>query len=255
MCTLIVAFHLFEGFPIVVAANRDELLDRSSEKPQIHHRGHLVLSPIDLVRGGTWIGVNEYGVLAALTNRLDIKSESGRMSRGMIVADALKYQAASQAFFNIGKLNGGKLNGFNMIIADQSAMFLLRGDGNSIKHFVERSGLLVVTNHGVGRETDPYVPRRVENIFSMWESEKIVGCKPSPESLSALLNIHDEERHGTCINEPDNNYGTKSSSIIRLKTVADSNEWHYWHRERTSPGNHICDDLFDQMIKLPIRNL
>ncbi len=252
MCTLIVAFHVFDEYPIVVAANRDELLDRPSEKPQVRGNDGMILSPKDLVRNGSWIGVNKFGVFAALTNRLDVRSKPGRMSRGALIMDALRYESALGAYIDTYTMNGEHFNGFNMVIADKNDMFLLRGDGNVIRRHPYKAGPLVVSNHGVGRDIIPGTPRRVAGVLNEWQNKKLGDCEATPESLVSLLNIHDDKRYGTCINEPDNNYGTKSSSIIRLASGHDSDSWHYWHRERSGSG-HICGDSFDPGITLEIQ--
>lgn len=205
MCTLIVAHNLFPNYPVVVAANRDELLDRPSEKPQFRNGPIVRLSPKDLQRGGTWIGVNERGVFAGLTNRIDIKSERGRVSRGDLVERALLKTSALEAFGDIAALDGKNFNGFHLVIADAKQCFLLRGDGNQITSS-EENGLVIATNHGIGRRSNEKdVARRVTRVLSEWSR---VGW-PAPDELKPLLNIHDEWRHGTCIHDPKNNYGTK----------------------------------------------
>ena len=65
------------GFPVarmdrdlVLAANRDEYLDRAAEKPTLRRSGNrTVLAPRDLQAGGTWLGLNDAKLFAALTNR------------------------------------------------------------------------------------------------------------------------------------------------------------------------------------------
>jgi hypothetical protein len=58
------------GAHLLVTMNRDEARDRAPEKAPIAHRGDIAwLAPSDSRRGGTWIAVNEYGVVACLMNR------------------------------------------------------------------------------------------------------------------------------------------------------------------------------------------
>lgn len=255
MCTLIIAHRIFAGFPIVVAANRDELLDRPSETPRIRADNPNILAPKDLQRGGTWIGVNESGVFAGLTNRMDIKSKPGRTSRGKIIIDALRQNSSAAAIAAISeKMSGEELNGFNSIIADQNNAFLMRGDGEKIT-YSPITGLFVITNHGIGDEGTSDIPKRVTAILRIWKERGMIAREPVPKTLDPLLTIHDGWRHGTCINEPDENYGTKSSSIIRLTTRPDGDEWQYWHRERSSPNRHVCLETFAEPISLPIQSL
>ena len=69
MCTLIVLHRCVPGRPLVVAANRDEFLDRPAEGPALRSsRTGPIVAPRDLEAGGTWVGVSARGVFAGLTN-------------------------------------------------------------------------------------------------------------------------------------------------------------------------------------------
>ncbi len=252
MCTLIVARNVFSKFSLVIAANRDELLDRPSETPSVRKDAPHILAPKDLQRGGTWIGVNRAGVCAALTNRKDIKSQKGRMSRGALVIRALQYNSAKEASEDIARIDGNVLNGFHLIIGDKNNLFLIKGDGKSLACSSEDDGLLVVTNHGVGRSITLTTPKRVARILHAWYHERIPQCEPIPLVLKTLLQLHDSERHGTCINEPQENYGTKSASVIRLATRTEGDVWEYWHRERSIPARHVCTEQFGGKMVFPI---
>src|SRR5262249_37650477 len=63
MCTLAIYFKMTDDYPVVIAANRDEYLDRPAAKPTVLcDRPHIVGGK-DLRAGGTWLGINEYGVV------------------------------------------------------------------------------------------------------------------------------------------------------------------------------------------------
>ena len=241
MCTLIVAYKVFENYPIVIAANRDELLDRPSETPAIRDDKFGIYAPKDLARGGTWIGVNKFGLFVGLTNRLDIRSQPNCFSRGEAVMRTLRHRSALEAIDYMAPLSCEKLNGFHMVIADKNHLCLIKGNGILMYRSLETRGALVITNHGVGKTVNSRTPRRVANVLTAWEASKFADSEPTPESLAPLLGIHDEGRHGTCISEPENNYGTKSSSIIRL---GNDGKYEYWHRERPAPERHICEVEF-----------
>jgi uncharacterized protein with NRDE domain len=252
VCTLIVSYNVFPGFPIVVAANRDELLDRPSEGPRLGISRPRILAPKDLQRGGTWLGMNEYSVFAAITNRIDVESKRNRVSRGELVRDAMLCMTAEQAREKVAARDGWRLNGFHLVIADRSDMFLLIGDGNTIDSSSQGDGTIVVTNHGIGRIVTEKTPRRVSHVLTAWQEYGIRHKTPTPESLRPLLDIHDDWRYGTCIHEPEENYGTKSSSVIRLDARTDVQEWQYWHRERTHVRRHICTESFGNPLTLAL---
>lgn len=240
--------NMYEGFPLVIAGNRDELLDRPSEVPRIRDNG--ILAPKDLQRHGTWTGVNNQGIFVGLTNRMDIKSQPGKLSRGMLVMDLLGCRTMVQVEEYVSQLKGPDYNGFNLIVADRNKLFVVRGDGQRITS-ISSDGLVIISNHGVRFFNDGGgpAPQRVQNILRAWDEDKLLHKTPDTSALRTLLDIHDTWRHGTCINEPENNYGTKSSHIIRLK--ASKHSWEYWHRER-SGDKHICSDAFLRHFQFPV---
>jgi hypothetical protein len=71
-----------------IAMNRDERITRGAGKPPERHevRGTKAIYPSD-GEEGTWIGVNEYGIVLALLNWNDApgKSEGKTRSRGQII--------------------------------------------------------------------------------------------------------------------------------------------------------------------------
>lgn len=86
-----------------------------------------------------------------------------------------------------------------------------------------------------------------------WDDNNLSNSIPTVQNLSPLLGIHDVWRYGTCVNSFKENYGTKSSSIIRLNDQ--DRVWEYWHRDRLDPKKHICGQLFNPAIKLKIKKI
>src|SRR4051812_14194719 len=107
MCTLVVAAQVFEDHPLVVVANRDEQWGRASLPPSMWPGGSncasgprpaspdlRFLAPKDLVAGGTWLGINAAGVFVGITNRFLGPKDPDRVSRGVLVAEALAMSSA-----------------------------------------------------------------------------------------------------------------------------------------------------------------
>ncbi len=70
MCLLVFAWRTEPGTPLMVAANRDERLDRPAHALCVlRQRNPRILGGRDDLAGGTWMAVNEHGVVAGLTNR------------------------------------------------------------------------------------------------------------------------------------------------------------------------------------------
>jgi len=252
MCTIVLIRNSIEGYPVAIAANRDEYIDRPSE--DVKERDGGILAPKDSKRGGTWIGVNQYGVFAGLTNRNGVIGKPGKISRGDLPNLALQHKTAKEAFVAIRDTypTGKDFNGFYLVIADKDSAYLFGGDGLHLTHREVTENVLAVTNRGVGTVGDvgkPETTRRISHLITAWQGAQysLSGQYQVPADrkedevitvLKNLLHIHDEDRHGTCVNEPENNYGTKSSSIILLNEKKE--EWMYAHRERQG-NKHICD--------------
>ncbi|HWE69350.1 MAG TPA: NRDE family protein [Acidimicrobiales bacterium] len=70
MCLLIAISGIIDDAPLLVAANRDEFYARQAlPMTVLREAAPRVLGGRDLVAGGTWMAVNEHGVVAALTNK------------------------------------------------------------------------------------------------------------------------------------------------------------------------------------------
>ena len=66
MCTLMLYYKLLEDYPIVVAANRDEQYARKALAPQVICQHPRIYAGTDEQAGGTWLGVNEFGLLVGI---------------------------------------------------------------------------------------------------------------------------------------------------------------------------------------------
>ena len=70
MCTVILLRRPEHEWPLILAANRDELKTRAWLPPARHwpERDH-VTAGIDELAGGTWLALNDDGVCSAILNR------------------------------------------------------------------------------------------------------------------------------------------------------------------------------------------
>ncbi|BDG10390.1 NRDE family protein [Anaeromyxobacter paludicola] len=216
MCTLAVAFGSDRRFPLVVAANRDELLARPAEgwavreNPRARPGGpSRILCPLDLSGGGTWIGLSETGLFAALTN---FHPEDGdwpdrrRLSRGELVLRALAEPDAAQAAAAAQAVATDRHNPFHLVVADRERAFLWRHDGRRAALGPLEPGLHVVTE----RSADGSDPRAVR-VRARWPLDA------SPPALAALLALHEggPGEPAVCIHHSEL-YGTRSATLLRL---------------------------------------
>jgi uncharacterized protein with NRDE domain len=84
MCTLVAFIHVWSGRPLVIAANRDERLDRPASGPT-RWAGEKFFAPRDEVAGGTWLGLHDSGLFVGVTNRAGSPRDASLASRGQLV--------------------------------------------------------------------------------------------------------------------------------------------------------------------------
>ena len=210
MCTLLVAFGLRDRRPLVIAANRDEKLSRPAAPPRLWvDRPLRLFAPEDLEAGGTWMGLNEAGLFAGLTNRFAGGPNPGqlspdRRSRGLLVLDALEHDSPRAAFDRLRRLRGDEHNPFHLVLADASRAFLIWSDGRALVERELEPGLHVVTE------------RSFEAAPSGRE-EALAAEPPGLPGLREALAVHREPGiEGTCVHVPEMNYGTRSSALIEF---------------------------------------
>lgn len=130
MCFVLLHHQTREDYPVVLLANRDEAFDRPFEGPAVRDEALGILAPRDLRAGGTWLGINGTGMVAALTNR-GHRAFEGVRSRGRLVDDALRCGSADAALGWIEThLGATAYAGFNLLLADGREAWVIRHDGS-----------------------------------------------------------------------------------------------------------------------------
>lgn len=131
MCTLVLLRRPAERWPLIVAANRDEMAGRPWLPPARHWPDRPeVVAGLDELAGGSWLGLNDHGVVAAVLNRTgSLGPAEGKRSRGELVLDALDHADAADAATAFADLDAGAWSSFNLIVADSRDAFWIRGLG------------------------------------------------------------------------------------------------------------------------------
>jgi uncharacterized protein with NRDE domain len=118
MCLILLAWRAHADYPLVLAANRDELHARAAA-PAAWWPDPKILAGRDLSAGGTWLGVARDGRFAALTNYRDptIPQRNGP-SRGKLVPATLAAMLPVERRLMQLRRTAGNYNPFNLIFSD-----------------------------------------------------------------------------------------------------------------------------------------
>jgi len=117
MCFLALAYKTLADYAVVVAANRDEFLDRPGAAPQRIRQG--IVGGVDLQAGGTWLAVSARGLVAAVTNIGLERPRAEARSRGLLCLDASELAHADAAPELLRAAVAADPYGpFNLLVAD-----------------------------------------------------------------------------------------------------------------------------------------
>ena len=137
MCTLVILRRPGHDWPVLIAANRDEMIDRPWLPPGRHWPDRAqVTAGRDELAGGSWLGVNDDAVCAGILNRTGaLGPAAGKRSRGELVLDALDHADAAAAAMALAEIDGEAYRSFNLVVADSGEAFWLRHDGSKAPVF------------------------------------------------------------------------------------------------------------------------
>jgi hypothetical protein len=128
MCTFVILRRPGHDWPVIIAANRDEMVDRPWLPPARHWPDRAeTVGGLDVLAGGSWLAVNDHGVAAGMLNRIgSLGPQAGRRSRGELVLEALDHADAAAAAEALAALEPRSYRPFNLILADNRDAFWLR---------------------------------------------------------------------------------------------------------------------------------
>ncbi len=211
MCLLALFFRVVEDAAVVVGANREEYYQRGGEPPCVLQGSLRAVAGIDPVAGGTWLGVNENGVLAAVTNRQKLETPAQPRSRGLLVRELLTCPSAEAAVdYALGELQRHPYAGANFLCADASrAVVIQAGDHLRIRPLTP--GIHVLSNGDVDDPNDP----RLKYALDWLTRRPYDSAADCVDALRELCAQHEPDHPPICFRHKDR--GTVSSSIIVVR--------------------------------------
>jgi uncharacterized protein with NRDE domain len=210
MCLLALLYRVVEDAAVVVGANREEAYDRGGEPPQILEGPCPFVAGIDPVAKGTWLGVNERGVLIAVTNRPKSILPEVPRSRGLLARDLLGKSSAREAVeFASRELDQGSYAGCNVLCADQGSAVVIHG-GDWLRVRPLPPGIHVLTS----RDVDDPGDRRIGHALGWLGGRSYATADDCVASLRELCSQKGNDHPAMCIHGEKG--GTVSSSLIAL---------------------------------------
>lgn len=213
-----------------MAANRDEMQGRPAKAPARHWDDRPeVTAGLDELAGGTWLAINEYGVVSAILNRRNsLGPAEGFRSRGEIPLEAVDHADASVAVEALSQIEPTSYRPFNLVIADSHDAYWLRNTGDKIESTEIPIGLSMITAYDLNDDESPRIKTFLKRFrdaqrpdvdkgeWSAWKS--LMGNRlhdvngpPMGDSESGQLSAMNVVT--------DIGFGTVSSSLIALPSL------------------------------------
>jgi hypothetical protein len=244
MCTVVLLLRPGHPWPLLLAANRDEMLSRPWRPPAAHWPDRPgVVAGLDELAGGSWLGVNDEGVVAAVLNRRhSLGPAEGMRSRGELVLEALDHGDAAEAANALAALDPRAYRSFNLVVADNSGAFWLRHSGPEaarIEKFEVEPGCSMVTAYDCNDVASARIADNLPRFRAApppdpesgdWEAWKALLARRSDDAEE------DGRERAMCV-VTDYGFGTSSSSLIALPAVQNTAANPLWLFASGAPGS------------------
>ncbi len=218
MCLLALFFRAVDDAPLVVGANREEAYARPGLPPRILEGKFRAVAGTDPAAGGTWLGLNEHGLLAAVTNRPKVGGPVEPRSRGLLVRELLLgCRSAAEAVEEAKReLGANRYVGCNVVLADRERAVVLHG-GDWLSVWPLPPGLHVLTNHDLNEAGDP----RVAWSLGWLGQRDYANSRACLAALKDLCGQRGGDGPPICLDRGQR--GTVSSTLVALRpSLADS---------------------------------
>ncbi len=243
MCTVVFLRRPDHHWPLILAANRDEMEGRPWRPPGRHWPDRPdIVAGMDELAGGSWLGINDTGVVAGVLNRKDSLGPDPKLrSRGELVLEALDHADAVDAAQALAELSPGAWRSFNLFIADNRDAYWLRslGPGSDrveLKEIPEGISMLTAwdLNAPESIRTRYYLPQfqaatapdPEDADWRTWEELVLSQTFEAGSGPSDAMRV-----------TSDSGFGTLSSSLIALETQSVTNSRKIWRFSTVSSKN------------------
>lgn len=259
MCLVAFAINASARWPLVIAANRDEFLDRPTkplgrwQTPQ----GQDIISGRDLRAGGTWLGMTPGGRIAFLTNVREAQPRAAPRSRGELVMRWLGETGDADAFARALEPEAVAWGGFNLVLGDVQrnawSWVTNRSAASAMRAQPLKPGVYGLSNAALNTPWPKTValqgvlaacldaPEADALRDSLWAALANPERTPREHLPATGVPLEMEEALSSAfVDFPEHAYGTRSSTVLLASAPAsidDSQRWRVQLEERTHLHN------------------
>ncbi|WP_370279261.1 NRDE family protein [Pontibacterium sp.] len=126
MCLITFAYNSHPEYSLILLANRDEFFQRPSQA--IHHwpDAPQILAGRDLEQGGTWLGLNQSGRFATVTNHRNGRDKRDSLrSRGDLTRHFLRGSQSAAEYLTGLEPEQQAYGAFNLLLGDETGLHYL----------------------------------------------------------------------------------------------------------------------------------
>jgi hypothetical protein len=218
MCTVVLLSRPDHAWPVLIAANRDEMADRPWDPPARHWADRPeVIAGRDRLAGGSWLGINDHGVVACVLNRRHtLGPDAHKRSRGELVLEALDHADAVDAADALAGLAPESYRGFNLLVADNRDAFWLKNEAGRIAVEALPPGFTMLTAVDRNEHAHPRVARHLPRFEAATPPDPAAGDWTAWTDILASRAGAEPEDALTSLPQRPGGFGTVSSALIAL---------------------------------------
>ncbi len=220
MCTVVLLRRPGHDWPIIIGANRDEMANRPWKPPARHWDDRPdIVAGLDELANGTWMGLNDSGVVACILNRHGTLGPApGKRSRGELVLEALDHPNAADAAQALADLDPLAYRPFNLVIADNRDAYWLALRASVAGAWVDTQKITEGLSMFTAFDRNDGADARIAHYLPQFESAAV----PQPDqgdwdSWRGLLGATDGGAEARSMSfQMPSGFGTSSSSLLAL---------------------------------------
>lgn len=235
MGILAIQYQNASDSPLLVAFNREERSSRLSFPPRIQSGRPRVVCGIDRKAGGTWAGVNQHGLFAAVINCPKRIVPYDPRSRGLLCKELLSCKTAEEAIERAYReLSTGCYAGGNFLAVDRTSGGVVYG-GDELDVERIRPGLHVLSENRMDEYHDP----RQEFVRRLLTLQRIDSAVTFLAVASKTFSKKPDEtgKRGVVISKSE--FGTVSSMLLSLTEKTQKSIMHF---ANGVPGEKAYED-------------